>query len=487
MIIKDISIDKFRAFSNVTFPLGKNITAIAGRNATLKTTLLGMIGQPFSISNKDHPLWGSRTIDGYDFRSQFSEKFKISLIHDVIGQHKWTLNFYNNGYCENNSITMESIARKQRGKPDSLRFWNAAGRSAGQGYVQLPVYFLSLSRLYPIGEIGKTTPHDAYLSDEELAYCMENYQEILSISNVSGKPSISIEKGTIKRTIAGFNDDNHDIFTNSAGEGNVARILLAMQSFNRLKREYGNKYKGGILLIDELDATLYPYSQIKLVNYLYRASQEIQVQVIFTTHSSIVLEAVYSLYRNEKRNEAVNNSSKIYNNAIIYLEPIYREHVRKIIAKKIDNHKKLRTCINDMSLLPTSPNSKMNAYCEDRVAINIVKYLLERNIPSIDNYLAFIDINLGWTNYIQLWKKEMPEFRQSLVFLDADVIKKKEYKKLEREIQDAENIVFLPFNAEESLFALLKNTEYFNEFNCNFIDNVSFYIRCLFLRMATLC
>ena len=55
MIIKSVEIEKFRAFNQVSFCLGKRITAISGRNATQKTTLLGLISQPFTIS-KEHPL-----------------------------------------------------------------------------------------------------------------------------------------------------------------------------------------------------------------------------------------------------------------------------------------------------------------------------------------------------------------------------------------------------------------------------------------------
>lgn len=91
MIIKSVEIEKFRAFEHASFALGKRITAISGRNATQKTTVLGMIGQPFTISSKDHPMYGCKTIDGYNFRSQFKEKFKISPAHDVIGEHKWKL------------------------------------------------------------------------------------------------------------------------------------------------------------------------------------------------------------------------------------------------------------------------------------------------------------------------------------------------------------------------------------------------------------
>lgn len=52
MIIRSVEIEKFRAFENASFTLGKRITAISGRNATQKTTVLGMIGQPFTILRK---------------------------------------------------------------------------------------------------------------------------------------------------------------------------------------------------------------------------------------------------------------------------------------------------------------------------------------------------------------------------------------------------------------------------------------------------
>ena len=120
MIVKSIRIEKFRAFRNVTFNLGRRLTALSGRNATQKTTLLGLIGQPFTISNKNHPMYGCKTIDGYNFRSQFKEKFKISPDHDIIGEHRWEL-LLHNGVYDQDSYAVESIARRQTGKAPSLR------------------------------------------------------------------------------------------------------------------------------------------------------------------------------------------------------------------------------------------------------------------------------------------------------------------------------------------------------------------------------
>ena len=62
MIIKNIEVEKFRSISEISFDLGKKLTAIAGRNATQKTTLLGMLGQPFSISKSSPLRTGLRSV-----------------------------------------------------------------------------------------------------------------------------------------------------------------------------------------------------------------------------------------------------------------------------------------------------------------------------------------------------------------------------------------------------------------------------------------
>ena len=57
MIIKSVHVDNFRALNNVDFELGSKLTAIVGHNGTMKTTVLGILGQTFSISS-GHPMFG---------------------------------------------------------------------------------------------------------------------------------------------------------------------------------------------------------------------------------------------------------------------------------------------------------------------------------------------------------------------------------------------------------------------------------------------
>lgn len=478
MIIKSVEIEQFRSFKNVSFSLGKYITAISGRNATQKTTLLGLIGQPFTIS-KGHPMYGCKTIDGYNFKSQFREKFKISPEHDIIGQHKWTLHLYNHIY-DKNYYTVKSIARNQSGHAPTLRFWNAESRSRGAGYINIPVYFLSLSRLFPIGESKKTHRLSANLTEEEIKYCLENYRTILSIQHMSDKPSVGLEKGSSARIFAGVSDGIHDIFTNSAGESNVMRIILAILSFKRLKEQYP-RYKGGILLIDELDATLYGFSQKQLMHYLLKSAKEYKVQIVFTTHSPIILQCVNDYQREEKHNKQIGALVEQCDNAIVYLKPMYDENgVRTIYAENICQSIKLRESLSDLNLNIFSGDNQLHIYCEDQRAIAFLKYVLRTHLnTNFELYMRFIDVNLGWTNYLQLASKNIPEFKNNIIVLDGDVRENSDYSKRlktlkENDVETPDNFVFLPLVVEKGLFSLLKKHDSFNQFCTSFLKIPNF-------------
>ena len=266
MVIRLIKIVKFRAFNSEGVKIGKNLTAICGMNGTQKTTLLGLLSQPFTISNG--PLFGEKTIDGYNFRSQFQEKFKLSKRFDKPGMHEWTLQFCNNSiYNSKNEISIVSSSRKSKGKTQGIRFINKEGKTKGKGYAQIPVVYLSLSRLFPIGESGKIKKTNIELEKDEQELYLKYYKRILSIKLMTN-PSSQIKIKDSKHIFAGVCDSQHDLEGNSAGETNVGRILLALLSFRRLKIKYPKDYKFGILLIDEIDTTLFAFAQKKIVEVL---------------------------------------------------------------------------------------------------------------------------------------------------------------------------------------------------------------------------
>ena len=145
MRIEKIKIEKFRWFQDAEFDLGSYLTVIAWQNGTQKTTVLGMLTQPFSITDKANPLYWQVPLSGWTFRSAFSDKFKFSKKFDKPWEHERTL-FFN----DDTTYTTHSIQR-YNSKRD-IRFWKKGDKSKGSWYIQLPVIYLSLKRLLPIGE-----------------------------------------------------------------------------------------------------------------------------------------------------------------------------------------------------------------------------------------------------------------------------------------------------------------------------------------------
>lgn len=296
MIIDKVDIERFRAFENASFTLGEWVTLIAGQNGTQKSTLLGMLSQPFTITDSSHPLYGEQPLSGDNFRSAFKDKFRLSPIFDKPKEHEWTLHLKNDA----RPFTLQSMPRsRESGK---IRFWRKGDRSAGSGYIQLPVIYLSLKRLIPLGEEDdkKTfTSEDIVLTQVEKEWFSFHYKKIM-INHSENLSSIDFVKSPNKQTI-GVSTESYDWNTNSAGQDNIGKILLAILSFKRLKEKYAEQYEGGLLAIDEIDATLYPGSQVKLLEFFITICKDYNIQVIATTHSLELLKKADELTRRKAK------------------------------------------------------------------------------------------------------------------------------------------------------------------------------------------
>ncbi len=292
------------------------------------------------------------------------------------------------------------------------------------------------------------------------------YKKILSVVTISN-PIPSVELKDTKHVFAGISDDTHDVFTNSAGEGNVGRILIAILSLKRLKDKHQNNYKGGILLIDELDATLYGFAQQSIVEFLYKISKEYKIQIVFTTHSPIILSCVNKLQRKElsRLGPDVPRERYKYDNEIIYLSDKYGDDgVRTIIGENIHLAKDLNRTLCAINLQPYRFEQYLHVYCEDNRAADLINCIFSFRGIDIKQYVSFVDINLGWPNYYQLHKKEVPEFIQSLIVLDNDVIKMNREKDKVKYFQQTENVLFTPVDVEQGMFSFLRDHKNFNEF-----------------------
>ncbi|OGV35810.1 MAG: ABC oligo/dipeptide transport, ATP-binding protein [Lentisphaerae bacterium GWF2_45_14] len=426
MHIEKIAIKKFRGFNNVEFKLGSLVTVIAGQNGTQKTTVLGLLSQPFSIASKKHPMYNQQPLCGGNFKSSFAEKFKFSENFDKAGEHEWTL------YQKDEREPFTLVSEKRTDGNGNFRFWRKGKRKAGSGYIKLPVIYLSLKRLLPIGEDADIKEDSSViLTETENDFFQKWHNKILILNNVLEKADYisSQEKNTI-----GVNTTIYDWKLNSAGQDNVGKILLAILSFKRLKDKYPNDYKGGILAIDELDATLYPGSQIELLRALRNFAAEYNIQVIFTTHSLTLLEKACQLQQDPKIANQVNVVffEKCDNNIQI-LENLEFQYIRL----------RLKVLIEDI-IIP-----KISVFTEDNETIIFAKAILKTKCSRLN----FIKASFSSSNLIELASK-VPAFKfpHAIIILDGDV---KSLKPLMKKIASLENILILP--SEQSPERLIAN------------------------------
>ena len=418
--LKKLVVEKFRALNNVAVEFGNYITVICGKNGTSKSSILGIAAQIFSFRkdyNKDE-LISFRQIAGDPFKSQYSEHFRISEKFDQPGSMQVRIELHD-GYTEQAATAkLELMKRGKSPRPVVRHNSTVIDRKNTSRNFTHPVIFLSLKRLYPIAA-------RKYKVQDFDDYFKEHKQDIISLTNELLNRSSSVATGTdgtISSAVA--HGQNYDHESVSAGEDNAGQIILALMSFRKLKEEYPN-YKGGLLLIDEADAGLFPTAQINLLNMLGRECRKLNLQVVMTSHSpTLIQHAFEQSQRNQKDYKTVYLSDSLGD-----VQVMHDWDWKNIMAN-----------LNAKSVL-AAPNvslPKVPVYFEDKEAADFFAKLMSRQpIKKFTNSLS--DISLGCSNYLQLIKKKIVGFsKESIICLDADVVQTPE------NINKYKNVVLLP-------------------------------------------
>lgn len=435
MIVKKLFVEKFRGFNQIEFQLGKSITVIAGQNGTQKTTLLGLISQPFTITESTNPMKGEKPLSGGSYKSGFSEKFKLSPNFDKAKQHEWSLDV--EGYEE--VFTVESISRDK--ETGVIRFWKKADKTKGSGYLQYPVIYLSLHRLFPIGEDKDVKEGNAYeLTESDVSFLNEWYKKILLIPDLKINKFDGLQSG--QKNTLGISTDLYDWRSNSAGQDNLGKILLAILSFKNLSENFKNDYKGGLLVIDEIDVTLYPASQLKLLELLRKVSSKYKIQIIFSTHSLILLEACYNHSIDSKIKDQIK---------LVYLK-------REDDFIKIKENFSIDEIKDDLHVTLSNigkNTTKITTFTEDKECEIFLKGLLKHKSSLLD----FVQCTMGCDSYMELIKRKVKGFNfpESIVCFDGDV---ELDSKKNRQINSFKNTIVLPGSlSPERVLANMLNQE----------------------------
>ncbi|NEZ76292.1 hypothetical protein EXM98_06370 [Clostridium botulinum] len=434
-MIHSIIINDFRGLHNVDVKLGKYITAISGKNGLGKSTILALIGNTCELKVKE-----GKTMFNTQFRTEFGEIFKASKEFDKSGSNKCKVNF--SDFNNPNEIRDTKICRVtwQRGRfriiPETKKIKEKNSRKK-----EWPSIYLGLSRLYPIGEAKEDgiKINNIKLSKEEEEYFIDNYMNILNLKNEEEicLDMIDIDETKRKKGI-GIKTSNYSSITNSAGQDNLGQIILSVLSFKRLL-EHNKKYSGGLLLIDELEATLHPVAQIKLLNFLLTACRKFKLQVVFTTHSISLLKEL-CIKNSYDKSDDVNNCEVCYltksNGPLISLK-----------------NPKFHIIENDLMINQAGRNiNKVTVYSED----NEGRWFFEKLTKEYDMYLRRIKIKLGCSELLNLNKNDPQYFSNVLFVLDGDVQEKDINK-----FNSLNNIIKLPgkIRPEEVIYNFLINLD----------------------------
>lgn len=272
-----LEVQNFRHIENETVEIGSVMTAIAGQNGTGKSTILGWIAQSCDSKLENRNLLNS------SYKSKFSEIFRFCPENDFNKNYEVTIHYKHKTEIglELDSTT-KMTTRLLQGDKRYRVDWNGRGNA-----IDYPVLYLGLKRLIPLATEKNINIIDSKFEKVDQLQFSKLAKEILFLTRDNIKPETV--KSTNKQIVA-MKTENYGHLGNSAGQDNLGQIISSLLSFNKLKSELKENYQGGLLLIDEIDATLYAGSQIKLVEKLFNLAKNLKVQIIFTTHSIEILE-----------------------------------------------------------------------------------------------------------------------------------------------------------------------------------------------------
>ncbi|MEY4591147.1 MAG: hypothetical protein RIR18_42 [Pseudomonadota bacterium] len=438
--LKKLVIEKFRALNNVEVEFGDHITVVCGKNGTSKSSILGIAAQIFSFE-KDYVKGAELSfseIAGGDFKSRYSEHFRISDKFDVPGSMTVNIELHDGYTDQDATATLQLDKRGKLPRPVVRKNSTAPTSDLASRNFTHPVIFLSLKRLYPIAA------RRYEISDFE--YLNKHKQEFIGLTNAllnRNSSHATGTNGTISSAVA--HGENYDHESVSAGEDNAGQIILALMSFRKLKAEYPD-YKGGLLLIDEADAGLFPTAQVNLLKMLDRECKNLNLQVVMTSHSPVLIEYAFEQSQQFRRKFKTIYLSKTYGDVRVMQDCSWPRISADINTKTIS--------VSTETSLP-----RINVYFEDKEAADFYDALMIRQ-PLKRFTSPMREVTLGCSNYVNLLQCKVPEFtKYSVICLDSDAARHVEGKKFK-------TVVLLPGTLPpdqlifEYLFNLPANDEY---------------------------
>ena len=384
-VIRSIKIEQYRKLKNLKIDFDQKVNAISGTNGTCKTSLLHLFSNSFQAVTKkcdwvkeDNCLKVLNAVNSITNPKVESLTRGDKKYNDPAYGVKgilFSVDYYTReplSFRRHNSsiITRYAVKPKyQVGSHDTLPY--------------CPVVYLGLSRLFPFGE---------YQDDEKIKSINnklpEKYKEEIaalykSFTNYSIEYKNPQKMGDVKvRTEFSSEIEGIDSNTISAGEDNLTIILTALVSLKYYYESINTRNEiESVLLIDELDATLHPAFQIKLLKLFKEYAEQYKIQIVFTTHSMSLIESLLE-----------------YKCNVIYL----LDNITDVIVMDTPDIYKIKMHLHSLTQDDIYVDKVIPLFTEDDEARTLLKMLFEyfneihnEEFRGVEKFFHFVYANIG--------------------------------------------------------------------------------------------
>lgn len=262
-----------RGIQSLRLPFKYPIAAICGSNGAGKTTALSLAALAFHSPHGWHVHLGNanpKAHTGDRSYYRFTDFFRQGEGDGTIEETRVTWRYF-----DGEETSVEFV------KTD--RWGNYSKRP------ERPVSYLSLTRILPAYEISGLVRNfistaeattQCALTEESLRYLSFVIGKSYSSADVMNKRGLNFQKCTSTAM-------TYTAFNMGGGEGSVIALLHILQTIPR----------GGVVIVDEIEAGLHLNAQRRLVDVLTKICISKQIQIICSTHSEFFIDALPRLAR----------------------------------------------------------------------------------------------------------------------------------------------------------------------------------------------
>lgn len=365
----NVDVDNFRSFHGVQFDIGRKITAISGQNGVGKSNLVSLIASGSGLNRKAN--------FGSNFQPEFYSFFNIDTAENY-STYELYLKYEETGKPGSvvKKLTFKDDTATKRGirviPRTSNRGLNIGYKEAeqqakdnfnvgGAARIPVPTIYLSISRLYPLGERRETvtiTPikktNKLYQKEADAKF-REWYNFVIPGSIRNDANLSMIEKKTSSRTSLHMDMERTPTLSQSVGQDNIGNIVSALVDVYILSKQ--PEYAGAIICIDEIEGSLHPDTQLRMLTLFDKLSDELDIQIVMSTHSLTILK---ELLKKQERNPL--------DYSVVYL--------KNPSAPMVTKHHSYELLKADLLGQTTFDRPKPKIYFEDEVGQHIFQLLV---------------------------------------------------------------------------------------------------------------